>query len=143
MRLQSKFNQQNGEIFLLHSVWPDDFRERIRFNNVNRLLRRDTLSMGEDTIRSVGDQVPPFALYDQDGEIITTDYLDGSVTILNFIFTRCSEPEMCPATTLKMKKLQDLVKQTNIPYVKFLSITKVLIVWSKGVLGSFFLIIPN
>ena len=136
-RLQSKFNQQNGEIFLLHSVWPDDFRERIRFNNVNRLLRRDTLSMGEDTIRSVGDQVPPFALYDQDGEIITTDYLDGSVTILNFIFTRCSEPEMCPATTLKMKKLQDLVKQTNIPYVKFLSITLDPLFDTPGVLKSY------
>ena len=122
-RLQSTFSPQNGEIFLLHSVWPDEFRERIRFNNVNRLLRRDTLSLGEDSIRSVGDQVPPFALFDQDGEIITTDYLDGSVTILNFIFTRCSEPEMCPAATMKMKKLQELVKKTKIPFVKFLSIT--------------------
>ena len=122
-RLQSSFSPKNGEIFLLHSVWPDEFRERIRFNNVNRLLRKDTLSMGSDSIRSVGDQVPPFAVYDQDGEIITTDYLDGSVTILNFIFTRCSEPDMCPAATLKMKKLQELVEKTKIPYVKFLSIT--------------------
>ncbi len=136
-RLQPSFSPKNGEIFLLHSVWPDDFRERISFNNVNRLLRRDTLSMGEDTIRSVGDQVPPFALYDQDGEIITTDYLDGSVTILNFIFTRCSEPEMCPAATLKMKKLQDLAKQTNIPFVKFLSITLDPLFDSPGVLKSY------
>ena len=122
-RLQSTFSPQNGEILLLHSVWPDDFRERIRFNNVNRLLRRDTLSLGEDSIKTIGDQVPPFALYDQDGLIITTDYFDGSVTIVNFIFTRCSEPEMCPAATMKMKKLQALVEQTKIPFVKFLSIT--------------------
>jgi protein SCO1/2 len=122
-RLQSTFSPQNGEIYLLHSVWPDEFRERIRFNNVNRLLRRDTLSLGEDSIKSIGDQLPPFALYDQDGEILTTDYFDGSVTIVNFIFTRCSEPEMCPAATMKMKKLQELVKQADIPYVKFLSIT--------------------
>ena len=136
-RLQSSFSPQNGEIFLLHSVWPDEFRERIRFNNVNRLLRRDTLSMGSDSIRSVGDQVPPFALYDQDGEIITTDYLDGSVTILNFIFTRCSEPEMCPAATLKMKKLQDLVEKTKIPYVKFLSVTLDPLFDTPGVLKSY------
>ena len=136
-RLQSSFSPQNGEIFLLHSVWPDEFRERIRFNNVNRLLRRDTLSMGSDSIRSVGDQVPPFALYDQDGEIITTDYLDGSVTILNFIFTRCSEPDMCPAATLKMKKLQDLVEKTKIPYVKFLSITLDPLFDTPGVLKSY------
>ena len=66
--------------------------------------------------------MPPFALYDQDGEIITTDYLNGSVTILNFIFTRCSEPDMCPCIDHEDEKLQDLVK-TKIPYVKFLSIS--------------------
>ncbi|MEC8243766.1 MAG: SCO family protein [Verrucomicrobiota bacterium] len=136
-RLQSSFSPKNGEIFLLHSVWPDEFRERIRFNNVNRLLRRDTLTMGTDSIRSVGDQVPPFAMYDQDGEIITTDYLDGSVTILNFIFTRCSEPDMCPAATLKMKKLQELVEKTKIPYVKFLSITLDPLFDTPGVLKSY------
>jgi len=136
-RLQSSFSPRNGEIFLLHSVWPDEFRERIRFNNVNRLLRRDTLTMGTDSIRSVGDQVPPFAIYDQDGDIITTDYLDGSVTILNFIFTRCSEPDMCPAATLKMKKLQELVEKTKIPYVKFLSITLDPLFDTPGVLKSY------
>lgn len=135
--LQSAFSPQNGEIYLLHNVWPDEFRERIRFNNVNRLLRRDTLSMGEDSIKSIGDQVPPFALYDQNGKIITTDYFDGSVTILNFIFTRCSEPEMCPAATMKMKKLQELVTNTKIPYVKFLSITLDPMFDSPGVLKSY------
>ena len=136
-RLQSSFSPRNGEIFLLHSVWPDEFRERIRFNNVNRLLRRDTLTIGADSIRSVGDQVPPFAVYDQDGDIITTDYLDGSVTILNFIFTRCSEPDMCTAATLKMKKLQELVEKTKIPYVKFLSITLDPLFDTPGVLKSY------
>lgn len=136
-RLQSTFSPQNGEIFFLHNIWPDEFRERIRFNNYNRLLRRDTLSLGQDAIRSVGDQVPPFALYDQDGDVITTDYLNGSVTILNFIFTRCSEPEMCPASTIKMKKLQGLVKKTEIPYVKFLSITLDPAFDSPGVLKSY------
>jgi protein SCO1/2 len=136
-RLKSAFSPQNGEIYLLYNVWPDEFRERIRFNNVNRLLRRDTLSLGEDSIKSIGDQVPPFALYDQDGEIITTDYFDGSVTIVNFIFTRCSEPEMCPAATMKMKKLQELVSSTKIPFVKFLSVTLDPSFDSPGVLKSY------
>ena len=104
-------------------MWPDDRAERIRLNNVNRLLRRDTLSLGDSMIRSVGDTLPPFALYDQDGEILTTDFFDGSVTVLNFIFTRCSIAEMCPASTMRMKKLQLLAKQTKLPHVRFLSIT--------------------
>ena len=74
-------------------------------------------------ILSVGDQLPNFALYDQDGEIITTDYFVGSVTVLNFIFTRCSVAEMCPASTNKMKKLQELAEKTKIKHVRFLSIT--------------------
>ncbi|HCC21342.1 MAG TPA: hypothetical protein DEP88_08860, partial [Verrucomicrobiales bacterium] len=59
--------------------------------------------------------------YDQDGEVLTTDYFDGSVTVLNFIFTRCSIAEMCPASTMRMKKLQTLASQTKVPHVKFLS----------------------
>lgn len=120
---QQTFTPSDGTGYLLTRVWPDDRSERIRVNNVNRLLRRDTLSMGDSMIRSVGDTLPPFALYDQDGEILTTDYFDGSVTVLNFIFTRCSISEMCPASTMRMKKLQALAKDSNIPHVKFLSIT--------------------
>lgn len=117
------FTPARGPGFLLSCVWPDDRSERIRVNNVNRLLRRDTLSLGDSMIRSVGDTLPPFALYDQDGEVLTTDYFDGSVTVLNFIFTRCSIAEMCPASTMRMKKLQTLASQTKVPHVKFLSIT--------------------
>ena len=117
------FTPSKGPGFLLSRVWPDDRSVRIRVNNVNRLLRRDTLSMGDSMIRSVGDTLPPFALYDQDGEVLTTDYFDGSVTVLNFIFTRCSIAEMCPASTMRMKKLQTLASQTKVPHVKFLSIT--------------------
>ena len=116
-------NQDLSETLFLSDIWPDDRSERIRVNNVNRLLRRDTLSLGEGVIRSVGDTLPPFALYDQDAQVLTTDYFDGSVTVLNFIFTRCSIAEMCPASTLRMKKLQHLAKQTKVPHVKFLSIT--------------------
>ena len=114
---------KKANILYLSNVWPDDRSERIRVNNINRLLRRDTLSLGDGVIRSVGDSLPPFALYDQDAQVLTTDYFDGSVTILNFIFTRCSIAEMCPASTMRMKKLQHLVKQTKVPHVKFLSIT--------------------
>jgi len=123
-RAKSSESKQNvPETLSLFDIWPDDRSVRIRVNNVNRLLRRDTLSLGEGVIRSVGDTLPPFALYDQDAQVLTTDYFDGSVTVLNFIFTRCSIAEMCPASTLRMKKLQHLAKQTKVPHVKFLSIT--------------------
>ena len=122
-KVQETFAPSSGKSYLLHQVWPDEQSERMRFNNYNRVLRRDTLSLKDDVILSVGDQLPNFALYDQDGEIITTDYFVGSVTVLNFIFTRCSVAEMCPASTNKMKKLQELAEKTKIKHVRFLSIT--------------------
>ena len=136
-KLHETFTSSKGSGFLLHEVWPANRSDLIRVNNVNRLLRRDTLSMGDDMIRTVGDQVPPFALFDQDGEIITTDYFDGSVTVLNFIFTRCSVPDMCPASTIKMKELQKLVSLTGISNVKFLSITLDPAFDSPGILKSY------
>ena len=47
--------------------------------------------MGQDVIRTVGDQVPPFALYDQNGKVLTSEFFDGSTTVMNFIFTREDE----------------------------------------------------
>jgi protein SCO1/2 len=44
---------------------------------------------------------------------------------------------MCPAATLKMKKLQDLVEKTKIPYVKFLSVTLDPLFDTPGVLKSY------
>ena len=135
--LQESFSPELGKTFLLHNVWPDDPAQRIMFNNVNRLLRRDTLSLGESMIRTIGDTLPPFALYDQDGNIVTTDYFDGSVTVMNFIFSRCSVAEMCPASTMKMKKLQELAKKTDIEHIRFLSITLDPEFDSPGVLKSY------
>lgn len=136
-KLQESFSSSAGKTFLLYNVWPDDPAERIRVKNVNRILRRNTLSLGESVVRTIGDNLPPFALYDQDGEVITTDFFDGSVTVLNFIFSRCSVAEMCPAATMKMKKLQELAEKTNIPHIRFLSITLDPIFDSPGVLKSY------
>ena len=136
-KVQKTFAPSSGKSYLLHQVWPDEQSERIRFNNANRLLRRDTQSLGDGVIRSVGDLLPPFALYDQDGNIITAEYFDGSATVLNFIFTRCSVAEMCPASTNKMKRLQELVQKTKVKHVRFLSITLDPLYDSPGILKQY------
>lgn len=118
-----KVTGSDPRILSLSSIWPDDPSYRIRFENVNRMLRRDTLSRGDDPIRTIGEYLPPFALFDQDGNLLTTDFFDGKSTVLNFIFTRCSVPEMCPAATNRMRRLQNLVFANNLPEVQFLSIT--------------------
>jgi len=49
--------------------------------------------------------VPKFALTDQTGATITDDALRGHLTIVNFIFTRCTTA--CPISSMKMSHLQD------------------------------------
>jgi protein SCO1 len=110
-------------ILSLSNIWPDDPSYCNRVDNLNRMLRRDTLSRGDDPIRTIGEYLPPFALFDQDGDLLTTDFFVGKSTILNFIFTRCSMAEMCPAATNRMRRLQNLVFVNNLPDVQFLSIT--------------------
>lgn len=109
--------------YKLTSIWPDDPQHRLRFQSSNRMLRRDTLSRGDDPTRTIGDYLPPFALYDQNGNMLTSDFFNGKLTVLNFIFTRCSIAEMCPASTIRMRRLQNLVYAEELPQVQFLSLT--------------------
>jgi protein SCO1 len=112
-----------GRILRLSNIWPDDPLSRVRVDNINRLLRRDTLTRGDDPIRTLGEYLPPFALFDQDGVLLTTDFFVGKTTVLNFIFTRCSIAEMCPAATGRMRRLQNLVFANDLSDVQFLSVT--------------------
>lgn len=53
-------------------------------------------------------EVPAFALRDQAGEPVTEAWLDGHVTIVNFVFTRCDT--ICPVLSLKMARLDEQTK---------------------------------
>lgn len=64
--------------------------------------------------------VPPFALTDHTGAQLTRAHLEGHVTIVNFIFTRCDN--ICPVTTMKMRTVQE--KTNDLPdAIKLLSVS--------------------
>jgi len=43
-----------------------------------------------------GDQVPDFALRNQDGRVIHLDQFRGKALLITFIYTRCPLPDFCP-----------------------------------------------
>jgi protein SCO1/2 len=49
--------------------------------------------------------VPPFVLTERSGEPLRADDLIGRVWVADFVFTRC--PDVCPALTARMARLQD------------------------------------
>ncbi len=107
----------------LEKVWPaDPVAERV-VADVAAQLRRDTVARGRKAYRELGEYLPPFALYNQRGEVLQPAALRGKRVILNFIFTRCASPTMCPASTAKMAQLQKLVKEEGISNVELVSIS--------------------
>lgn len=60
-------------------------------------------------IIKLGDHLPAFSLYKHDGKVINEKDLLGKVIVMNFIFTRCCVPTLCPASTKKMALLQKAV----------------------------------
>ncbi len=121
-RIRAKMvRQPNG--YLLETVWPDDPKVEAQMLAINSRLRRDTVVRGRQAYRSIGEKLPPFALYDQFGELVRSSDLRGKVCVMNFIFTRCMNPRMCPAATTRMHQLQERVKDADLEDVLFVSMT--------------------
>lgn len=109
--------------FRLEKIWPDDRTAEAAIAASALALRQDTHSRGKGTYREVGETVPDFALYDQEGQVVQSARFRGKQVMLNFIFTRCPVVTMCPASTLKMMAAQRQAKETGASNVAFVSIT--------------------
>ena len=53
-----------------------------------------------------GDRLPDFRLTDQQGRTVTEDDLRGRVAAVNFIYTRCPLPDICPRLSANFAALQ-------------------------------------
>ncbi|MGF1483283.1 MAG: SCO family protein [Opitutales bacterium] len=96
-----------GEAAFMERIWPADPLKIKQAEGINRQLRRNTVERGRRVFRTNGEYMPPFALYNQSGALITHEHLKGKYTVLNFIFTRCQVATMCPAATTRMVRLQN------------------------------------
>jgi protein SCO1/2 len=107
----------------LEQIWPDD---KVSLDSIDagaRMLRQDTFSKGGSAYREVGDEVPQFVLYDQDGRVVDSARFRGTQVMVNFIYTRCPIATMCPLSTQKMAETQRLARQAGIAHIQFVSIT--------------------
>jgi protein SCO1 len=107
----------------LEGIWPDDKVTLDTIGAGERMLRQDTLEKGKQAYREVGDTVPDFVLYDQNGRLVDSARFRGRQVMLNFIYSRCPVANMCPLSTTKMMAAQKLAKEDGVPNVEFISIT--------------------
>ncbi|MEX0326453.1 MAG: SCO family protein [Puniceicoccaceae bacterium] len=107
----------------LQTIWPNEPVARGTIARFGQALRKDTLHRGSKVFRGVGEYMPKFALYDTDGSLFLSESLKGNYVIMNFIFTRCANPNMCPAATARMKELQDMTREDGIEDLRLVSVT--------------------
>lgn len=112
-----------GDGYRLQTIWPDDPVARGTIARLGDELRKDTLQRGSKVFRGVGEYMPRFALYNTDGGLFLSESLKGSYVVMNFIFTRCGNPQMCPAATTRMVELQEMAEAEGIADLRQVSIT--------------------
>lgn len=112
-----------GDDWVLEKIWPDDPAARATVDAATEALKQDTSIRGPRPYREVGEKAPDFALYDQDGRVVQASRFLGRRIVLNFIFTRCPDPKMCPASTAKMMALQEGAKKEGIGDIEFISVS--------------------
>tara|TARA_R100000027_G_scaffold67699_1_gene67931 strand:- start:10946 stop:11776 length:831 start_codon:yes stop_codon:yes gene_type:complete len=94
-----------GDAPFLRGIWPDNELKRNAMAGVNRSLIRQSASLGRSDTLTRGDYLPDFALYNQWGAAVFSSQLRKSPTVLTFLFTRCADPMMCPATAARLADL--------------------------------------
>ncbi len=107
----------------LDFIWPADPQEEKVAAGINQLLHNDTVTRGRSAYRGVGDPIPDFALYNENGELVTAKSLRGKNLVMNFIFTRCAVPTMCPASIARMSRLQREAAEAGVANVEFVTFT--------------------
>lgn len=113
----------DGSDFRLEKIWPDDKAAADAIAAGEARLAEDTHNLGKDAYREIGDKVPSFVLYDQEGRVVDSARFAGKQVMLNFIFTRCPVANMCPASTAKMMALQKLARDAGVKDLELVSIT--------------------
>lgn len=104
----------------LKAIWPANPEIEAQIQKYNA----EIASESSPKQRKIGDAFPAFAFYDQNAKLVTNKDLEGSIVVANFIFTRCMNPEMCPASTKRMAAFQKLLKEKGLEdKVKLVTIT--------------------
>lgn len=136
-RVRGELIESDGKL-RLERIFPAEPEDMRRIAEVTDALRRDTVERGRLVSRSAGDLAPGWMLWDQAGRLVSSADLRGKPIVLNFIFTRCHSPTMCPAATASMTALSKALREAGLAgKVQLLSISFDPAYDSPGVLRSY------
>ncbi|WPJ95907.1 SCO family protein [Coraliomargarita algicola] len=112
-----------GKRWHLEQVFPLDGQGAKAAGDVNQQLHQVTAAMSRRKYVKQGEYIPNFAMIDQHGDFLQIRQLQGKPFVLNFIFTRCTVPTMCPASSTRMSTMQDAAREAGLEDLQFVTIT--------------------
>lgn len=107
----------------LSTIFPVDGEGAKAMRDVNEQFHRETAAMSRRKILREGDKVPNFALIDQRGDFVQARSLRDAPFVMNFIFTRCAMPRMCPASSSRMGELLEAAREKGLDDLQFVTIS--------------------
>jgi protein SCO1 len=122
-RIRGELVQESDGTFLLEKIWPIDPANEARLSAAAAALRQDTTIRGRKVYREVGENLPSFALYDQEGRVVTAERFRGRQMMINFIYSRCPIATMCPAAVEQFTSIQREAREAGIDNLELISIT--------------------
>ncbi len=122
-KIRAEMIPSKGGDFRLEKIWPNDTATTSTVAAGAMQLRQDTFTRGKNAYREVGEAIPDFALFDQEGRVVQSGRFRGKRVMINFIFTRCPVQTMCPASTTKMIAAQKMAAEAGAKEIEFVSIT--------------------
>ncbi|NBB78532.1 MAG: redoxin domain-containing protein [Verrucomicrobia bacterium] len=112
-----------AERWNLEQIFPIDGLGAKAASDVNHQLHRATGSLSRRKFVRQGEYIPNFAMIDQRGDFLQIRQLQGKPFVMNFIFTRCTVPTMCPASSSRMAEMQDAAREAGMEDLQFVTIT--------------------
>ena len=112
-----------GKQWHLEQIFPIDGLGAKAARDVNHQLHQATATMSRRRYLKLVEYIPNFAMINQHGEFLQIRQLQGKPFMLNFIFTRCTVPAMCPASSTRMADMQDAAREAELKDLHFVSIT--------------------
>lgn len=112
-----------NETWHLEQIFPltgEGAKKMLRMNNA---LHRKTREKSRGSYVSEGETLPDFGMIDQNGDFFLMRDLRGKAFVMNFIFTRCQAPEMCPASSTRMSAMQDKARERGLGDLHFVTVT--------------------
>ena len=112
----------DGE-FRLEKIWPADPAAAAAIEAAAKTLTQETVALGRQAYREVGENAPRFSLFDQEGRVVESTRFRGKQVMINFIFTRCTVAKMCPAAVARFQQTQRLAKEAGVANLELVSFT--------------------